>query len=290
MTADPSFSSISARDLSDRRQHLRRQRGWKRLRGSFRFLVVSALAGGVFWGVTRPDWTIRNPDRVRIEGNQWLSDDVVRAALPIAYPEPLLHLDPQEIADVLEASTPIAEAIVRRELLPPRLVVRVRERRPVAVAYLVEPHTGTARPGDRVGLLDASGFWMPIENYEVLNRLTLPSLRVLGSSDRYRNDWAIAYRALETTPVDISELDWRDPTNLILTTRELGTVHLGPFDDRFSERLEALDRLRNLPETVDLSQIAYIDLRDPDAPRLQLMRSNLPPEALELPSEENSGD
>ncbi|MGC9504306.1 cell division protein FtsQ/DivIB [Baaleninema sp.] len=283
MTADPSFNSISARDLSHRRRHLRRQRGWKRLRGSLRLLAVSALAGSVVWGVTRPDWTIDDADRVRIEGNQWLSEEVIRTALPIDYPEPLLHLDPQHIADVLEASTPIAEAQVRRELIPPRLVVRVRERRPVAVAYLVEPNTGTARPGDRVGLLDADGFWMPIENYDILNRLTLPSLRVWGSSDRYRNDWATVYRALEQSPVDISEIDWRDPTNIIVTTRELGTVHFGPFDDRFGDRLEALDRLRNLPETVDISQIAYIDLRNPDKPLLQLMRSNRGQESLELP-------
>ncbi|MBP0005413.1 MAG: FtsQ-type POTRA domain-containing protein [Cyanobacteria bacterium SBC] len=290
MTANPLFSGISSRDLIDRRKHLRRQRGLKRFRGSCRFLAVAAVACSVVWGVSQQDWTIRQADQIRIDGNHWLSDDVLRSLIPVSYPESLLHLDPQAISQTLKTQAPIADATVRRHLIPPRLVVQVRERHPVAVAYLVEPHSGTARPGDRVGLLDANGVWMPLENYEILDRLQLPALRVLGSIDRYQNEWPQAYRFLERSPVAISEIDWRDPSNIMVTTRDLGIVHLGSFDGRFKAQIQALDRLRNLPQTVNLSQVAYIDLRDPDAPLLQMTNPQNALESYEFASDWESID
>lgn len=276
MTADPfhasssRFKDVAPATLRDRRRQLRRQRTWKSLSGSFRFLAVTALAGSVFWLVSRPTWTIRQADDILIKQNQWLSDEVLRSLVPLNYPTSLLHVDPQQIAETLEAGAPISDAVVHRQLIPPRLEIRVRERNPVAVAYLSEVPLGQANAKDRVGLLDAEGLWTPLTDYNILEQVELPQLRVLGTSDRYGERWAQVYAALKNSPVRVTEIDWRDPANVILTTEQLGSVRVGALGDRFPEQLQALDQLRHLPDKVDLNDVAYIDLRDPDSPHLQM--------------------
>ena len=53
-------------------------------------------------------------------------------------------------------------------------------------------------------------------------------------------------------------------------TTELGIVHLGPYSSRFSEQLNVLDRMRELPNKIDVRQMAYINLKNPDSPLIQL--------------------
>ena len=70
----------------------------------------------------------------------------------------------------------------------------------------------------------------------------------------------------------ISQIDWRDPGNLILKT-ELGIVYFGAYSDRFSGQLRILDQMRELPDQVSLDQIAYIDLRNPEVPLIEMSES-----------------
>jgi cell division protein FtsQ len=67
----------------------------------------------------------------------------------------------------------------------------------------------------------------------------------------------------------VFEVDWQNPGNLILTT-ELGAVHLGPYSSRIAEQLTVLDKMRQLPKQLDLSQIAYIDLKNPTSPMIHI--------------------
>jgi cell division protein FtsQ len=77
------------------------------------------------------------------------------------------------------------------------------------------------------------------------------------------------YQQIQQSPIAITEVDWRDPNNLILQT-ELGTVHFGLYGANFGTQLQALDRLRNLPEHPQFKKMDYIDLRDPNSPYLHL--------------------
>ncbi|MBE9068818.1 cell division protein FtsQ/DivIB, partial [Leptolyngbya cf. ectocarpi LEGE 11479] len=77
---------------------------------------------------------------------------------------------------------------------------------------------------------------------------------------------------LQKNQTQISQIDWRDPTNLILQT-ELGRVHIGPYGQNFSKQLAALDRMRNLNAQMDIEEIAFIDLRNPDNPTLEILQA-----------------
>lgn len=273
------LSPISPTDLAQRRQKLRRQRQMRLAQAIWRLLAVGGLAGGLLWVSTHPVWLIRSANQVKIEGNQFLPTQTVRSLLPIAYPQSLLRVEPQAIAQQLKNKAPISDVVVSRQLFPPSLVVRIRERYPVAVALSTPadaqlltqtPQKGQSL-GDRVGLLDEDGAAIALDTYLLSERsVKLPDLKAIGDSQSYRPYWSKLFREVRRSPVKVSEIDFQNPANLVLKT-ELGQVHIGPYSSRFPEQLKTLDRMRKLPNQISLSQVAYIDLRNPVSPIVQIV-------------------
>jgi len=277
------FSREYSREtLAERRRSLRRQRGWKVLRTIWRTLVVSTMAGGLLWSLTLRFWVLSAPDQVQIEGTKLLSPDTIQDLLALNYPLSLLQVEPQKLVHKLESSAPIAHASVTREVVPPRLIVQVQERQPVAQASLApnaQPFPGQPAASAKQevwGLLDERGFWIPLEQFTNLqSEEELPKLKVLGMRPQMRESWTSLYQEIHKSPIAITEVDWRDPNNLILQT-ELGTVHFGLYGANFERQLQSLDRLRNLPEHPQFKKMNYIDLRDPDNPYLHLTPQKAP--------------
>lgn len=291
-----SILSISSAELSQRRKSLRLQRRRQLVCRIWRILAITSLAGGLSWVATQPVWVIKQPEQINIEGNQILSDQGVRSLLSFSYPQSLLRIEPKTLAQQLEAKqTLIAKASVTRQLFPPSLTVKVEEREPVATAVSVnpslpptpatsspinpaepnqtnqpEPTTPAPPPTAPVGLIDAKGTWIPIENSNSAGQpLPLPRLRIIGDRQQYLPYWAQLYQILRRSPVKISEIDWQNPTNVILKT-DIGTVHLGIYGSHFADQLAILDQMRQLSNQIDGHPIAYIDLSDPNSPAVQL--------------------
>lgn len=267
------FADVSRAELAERRRKLRRQRKVRIVQASWRLLFVLGIASGSVWVMSLPAWVVRQPQQVEVQGNRLLSTATVQKLLPIAYPQSLWQIQPEAIAQKLKQQAPIAQASVSRQLFPPRLKVQIQERTPVAIAVAADNTTS---------LLDAQGQAMPLQSFQRLhqsiaersrNGIALPTLKVLGMQDQYRSQWTTLYQAISTSPVKISEIDWREPTNLILKT-ELGIVHLGAFSPRLNQQLRSLDRMRQIGSNVNPTQIAYIDLRSPDSPLVQLAQDS----------------
>ncbi|MFQ3616215.1 MAG: FtsQ-type POTRA domain-containing protein [Cyanobacteriota bacterium] len=285
--------SVSRAELADRRRRLRQQRRWRALQGLWRLSIVVGMAGGAVWLLTHPAWVIASPQQVEVEGNRLLSDDTVKSLVEIDYPKALWQLSSEAIARQLESKGIIAQASVTRHLFPPSLTLAVQERDPVAIAILAPPiarnnaaipnNAATApSPAPTTGLLDATGFLVLMDEDTALETgLTLPTLQVVGFRAEQQQEWASFYRDLsqhqQQTPgaIAIQAIDWSNPSNLILTT-ELGSVHLGGYGSRFPAQLRALDQLRQLPTKLDLSQVVYIDLHNPDKPIIQTRDMRLP--------------
>ena len=102
-----------------------------------------------------------------------------------------------------------------------------------------------------------------------------PALKISGQLDNYRPHWAKFYTLIRQSPVKVLEVDWNDQTNLILKT-ELGAVHFGAYSNNFAQQLKALDQMRHLSSRVKPTEIAYIDLRNPDSPTIQMNTSKTP--------------
>ncbi len=272
-----SLASVSQSELVTRRQKLRHLRRIRAVQSIWRSLVLCGLAGGLVWITTTPEWVIRKPEQIAIEGNRMLSGQAIRSFVPLSYPQSLWRLQPQEIAEKLQAQAPIAHATVTRQLLPPGLTIQVKERQPVAIAQPLVWSTHKHPSSDSAtGLLDEQGIWIPMEKYTALNSsVQLPTLKVIGSVTQYSSYWPGLYRAVSHSPVKVYEIDCREPANLILKT-ELGNVHFGSYSSRFAYQLSTLDRMRELPTRLRASQIAYIDLKNPDNPSIKMIKINVP--------------
>lgn len=241
-----------------------------------RTLVILGFSGGLAWEMTRPIWLLRQPSQVVISGNHLLSASAIRSLLPLSYPQSLLKIQPASLAHVLVTQPAIANANVTRQLFPVSITVQVSERVPVAIALRQGSLSSNSVPTRSTGLLDETGVWIPLKSYMALsNTPQLPSLKVIGVPDQYRSYWSQLYQAVIHSPTKIFEIDCQDPANLKLKT-ELGIVYLGPYSSQLAEQFNVLARMRQLPAHVNLSQIAYINLKNPRLPLVQMQQTAQP--------------
>jgi cell division protein FtsQ len=264
--------SVSRTDLAQRRKKLRRQRQMKIIQAIWRTFAISGLAVGLLWVAIQPIWVLNAPKQIVMKsGNQLLSDDAIKSLLVLSYPQSLWRIRPSAIADSLKQQPTIAQATVSRRLFPPGLNIEIQERVPVAIAQKrIEQSHNTTNKKATVGLLDASGVWMPLEKYKSLNPTgKLPTLKVIGLPEQYSPYWTQLYQAVSQSSVKVTEIDCEDPTNLILKT-ELGKVHLGVPSIQLPEQIKLLAQMRHLPAKLNSSQIEYIDLKNPESPLVQV--------------------
>jgi cell division protein FtsQ len=228
------------------------------------------LAAGVVWATTLPNWMVQKPQQLQIRGLRLLGREDIRELVSLSYPQSILRLSPEAIAEKIETHPLIAEANVSRELFPPAIAIWVRERQPVAVAKIPQSTTAAtaASVSQSVGLLDAEGRWFPLKGIAA-DAVELPELTTIGFPSVYRAHWQQVYQAIAAAPFTVREIHWQNPNNIILKT-EMGTVHLGPYQKQFRQQLQQLERLRRLPKQIPEAQIAYIDLRNPNEPAVQL--------------------
>jgi cell division protein FtsQ len=252
-------TSFTNEELRDRRRQLRKERQIRTLKVSWQVLLLGGIVGGVIWGVTRPDWTISKPQQVSIVGNTALTESAVRNMLGLRYPASLLQIEPQALNAKLLAQGSVVKATVHRELMPPRLYVQIRDRLPVAVVDRTINNKVTK------GLLDETGQWLPLTSYR-LKADEVPKLRLVGSQSC--PGWSELYRAIQQSPVQISEVDCQDPLHLTLVT-EIGMVRIGEFDrTKIYKQLQRAHELRNWQQSTSLKN-AIVDLENPQSPKLQ---------------------
>lgn len=289
--------SISRKDLAQRRKKLRQQRQMKIIQTIWRTLAASGLAGGLLWITLQPIWLLKAPAQIIMtSGNQLLSEQMIESLLVMSYPQSLWRIEPSVIAATLEQQPAIAEATVSRRLFPAGLIINIQKRIPVAMtdtpsaknttschgipqsrqksAQETNPrclqNTAVHNKNSGVSLLDADGALIPLEKYTALNpSAKLPTLKVIGSPEQYRSYWHQVYQVVSQSSIKVMEINCQDPSNLILKT-ELGNVHLGVPTVQLSEKMRVLVQMRHLPTKFKSKQIAYINIKNPRSPLVQI--------------------
>ncbi len=265
MTAEFPISTGEA-DYVSRRKQLRQQRRVRICQRIWQLTFITGLTGGMLWVAMLPEWQLRSADQIEVQGNNLLSKDTIKKALPIKYPQLIFQIQPQAIAIQLEATTPVYKVLVSRTIFPSKLTIQLQERLPIA---------NSTRKGQQ-GFLDAEGIWVSSKAYPA--NITKPNLVVLESTNNPNNNrdnraiaqWSTLYRQVSQSQVKISQVDLRDESNLILTT-EIGLVHFGIYKPPlFATQLETLDRLRTLPEKLKSKSFNYVDLTQPTNPILEM--------------------
>jgi cell division protein FtsQ len=260
------------------------------MRSFWQVLLVASIGAGAIWGIKQPLWLLKSPDQITIEGNKLLSAQSIVGALAIDYPQSLIRVEPDRLVKTLLEKTPLVRAQVHRRLIPPGLIIQVEERLPVALS-LPAGSAGSGAPGAAPAkratpaLLDEQGNETALDRYSGLGQVVkLPDLKIIGMRPEDRQVWPQLYATLKASPIKILSLNWENPSNIILQT-ELGAVHIGPYGEQLSYQLQVLDRMRNLKSHPEAAHMAYIDLRRPTVPRLQMNASGTVSPTTELAPE-----
>ncbi|AFZ48249.1 Polypeptide-transport-associated domain protein FtsQ-type [Cyanobacterium stanieri PCC 7202] len=265
MTATKNY--ISSSQIHEHRNRLRKERARRRRIATCRFLVIFGTATAVFWWITLPQWVLESSEQINITGNELLSEQEIRSLIPLEYPQPILTLSGQDLAEQLTEKTPLRDITVTKKMLPPSVTIKVEEDPPVAMAYgPVVNENGQVTIG-HLGFINADGIFIEKGMYENLqeNPDKIPPLKMIGTPNLYLLYWEELYRLLINSPVAIEEIDWQNPNNIILTT-DLGKVHLGAYTSRITEQLEVLARIIPITQQIRREDIVYIDLINPNQP------------------------
>jgi cell division protein FtsQ len=188
-------------DSRQRQRQLRRQGRIRLLVATWRTLAIAGFTSGLFWAISLPQWLLRGPEQVEIRGNKLLSASAIQALLPQTYPKVMWQIRPQQIVESLSQRAPIQSTTITRQLFPPKLIIEVQERPPIAVtecnrcALLTEslslatpanPATPAGKQlqvpvADSLWLIDATGMVAPLSSYpELQSRGQLPPLKLAG--------------------------------------------------------------------------------------------------------------
>jgi cell division protein FtsQ len=248
-----------------RRKELRRQRRGERLRLLWRILVFSSVSAGLGYLLLRQGWTLREPAQVEVMGSAVVSRDQVISAAGLRFPQPLMALQPRQVASDLMGALPVKEVRVSRLMLPPRLRVELKDREAVARA---ERRTDR---GPEMGFVDGLGNWMSMRQHMEVRSQGDLSLLVVGWNARHRAVLAQVLKEREVLGPGLREIRFEPDGSLWLTTTQLGKVRLGPPDARLPRRLEVVAHLsRTLPQSMKGAPPQLIDLSDPEQPELSL--------------------
>jgi cell division protein FtsQ len=271
-------NTVSNKGLKKRRDEIKKEQKRQNFIAITRSLMIISLTMGVFWVLTLPHWVIRDSKQINLKGNDLLSDDELRSLIPLQYPQSLLQLSTSQLTKNLQKKVPLANIVVTRELLPPSLTIKVTEKKPVAIALasVLSPKTKKLEL-KRIGYVDKDGIFVDNEVYKQLQEKSdqLPKLKVLGTPQVYLPYWQDLYDLINQSSVKISEIDWQNPTNLILTT-ELGKVHIGTYNSKFPQQLMTLEKLKVVTSKIPRERIIYIDLIDSEMPSI---KEKKPPKA-----------
>jgi cell division protein FtsQ len=248
-----------------RRKELRRQRRAERLRQLWRILVFSGLSVGLGYLLLRQGWILRTPEQVEVQGSAVVSREQVIAAAGLRFPQPLMGLQPRQVANDLMGALPVEQVKVSRLMLPPRLRVELKDREAVARA---ERRTDR---GPEVGFVDGLGNWISIRQHQGVRSEGAISLVVVGWNPRHRAVLARVLKQRELLGPGLREIRFEPDGSLWLVTTQLGQVRLGPPDARLDRRLEVAAHLgRTLPARIKGGPPQLIDLSDPEQPELSL--------------------
>lgn len=301
------YSDTNVVSILDRRKQLKQQRRSQFLQSFWRTFAILSGAISLGWLFSRPEWKIQQANQVQIVGNRQISAQTLETFLPLSFPTSLLRINPTALRTALEQHTHVDRVWVTRQLFPPRVVIKVKERPPVALtpcpgcvfvaqeASQKNAQPITLGPAD-LWLLDSQGIPLPYTSYpsrqqgskmpklsvaSYLKPLSAETVKQLqaklpkGQSNFVEIDpaiqahWKSLYSIVSQSPVKIQEVSWQNPENLQLKT-EFGLVRLGPYSPKFAEQLQALDQMRSLPQRLNLQKIRSIDLLEPKKPVIEL--------------------
>nr|PZN43552.1 MAG: cell division protein FtsQ [Actinomycetota bacterium] len=217
------------------------RRRWRRARP---VVLVLLLAAGVVAAAT---WLVflsplLGVERVEVRGNSGIPDEVVRRAAGVATGEPLAAVDLAAVRARVAALPPIESVRVERAW-PRTLLIRVRERTPIAVA----------QSGDRVALVDRFGVVVSLRDTAPEGLPRLRVARVAPDDPAARAALAAVHALPEGLARRVAEVRAEDATSVSLRLADGRTVNWGGAEHGDLKARVLLSLLRYPGRSYDVS-------------------------------------
>jgi cell division protein FtsQ len=215
-------------------------------------VITSAMTLG--YAITLPYWQIKEQSQIKITGVNLVSEDTIYTAINFNYPQFVGMVNELNIVRKIESIPSIAVAKVNKQIIPPRLIVSLQEKEPVAIAT----------SEGKVGFLNDRGEWIAREFYtDIEVDDSLPMLKVINYQKSYQQQWHQIYRLIALYPeLQINEIQWQEFGGLFVQTK-IGGIFLGADSSRLEQQFKTMVKLSNLPKYFKSSDLAYIDLSNP---------------------------
>ncbi|MCC0178572.1 FtsQ-type POTRA domain-containing protein [Waterburya agarophytonicola K14] len=209
---------------------------------------------------TLPFWKVKHQSQIIINGKQLVGTKTIHHALEFPYSQFIWAINSTNLTQKLESIPSVRVAHINKQIIPPKVIISVEEREPIAIATFA----------GQMGFLDRDGAWIAQEFYTNIDGdFTLPKLVVLNYQSNYQKSWKNLYQLISLYPeLKINEVQWHHSGNLFLQTK-IGRVSLGTNSSRLSEQFKIMLKLQNLNDRIDKNKIAYIDLSNPNANLIQ---------------------
>jgi len=248
----------------ERRRRLRQERRREQLIQSWRILLFAGVSCGLIWLLLSAGWSLRSQEQLSVSGSDRLGSDAVVKAAGLRFPRALITLEPGRLERRLLAELPVQSVSVQRRLVPPGLVVTLKDRLPIAAANRM----GTR--GREQGMVDLEGHWMPI-NVARQGEAPASTVRVEGWIPSRRSMIATVLERRDQLGSPLQVIYVAPDGDLSLQTKALGLVRLGSNERLLDQQLSTIALLSSsLPETFLGTASSGIDLSDPAKPELQL--------------------
>jgi cell division protein FtsQ len=238
----PDLTTVRSRRRFARRQRARRWLRWKRVLSVL--VLLALLVGGVWLVFFSSTLAVQGVD---VEGAGTVSASDVRRTAAVPQGDPLATVDLDAVRARVEAMAPVKSADVSREW-PDRVLVRIQERTPIAVAEV----------GDRLRALDADGVL-----FRDYRRAPAGLPHVLTSIDTSSEALQEAARVVSALPTDLTErvdhVQVETVDKISLALRDGRTVVWGTAD-------QSADKARVLAVLLRLKPQKVYDVSVPGSP------------------------
>lgn len=207
-----------------------------------------------------PYWQIKHQNQIQISGKKLVSKNTVYDALSFTYPQFIWTVNGLKLAQKIESIPSVAAAKVSKQIIPPTVTVSLQEKAPVALAI----------SEGKVGFLDIHGEWIDQKFYGDIDAdYSLPKIKVINYQSQYQRTWSKIYQLILLYPeLKVDEVEWNQTGNLFVQTK-IGRVFLGTDLSRLKQQFIVMTKLQNLPAYLERSEIAYINLSNPDLKLIQ---------------------
>lgn len=272
---------IKQRMLQNRNErNSRKSFSWlKRLRRLLRFIMVIGLIFGLYFSLRLKYWylspnafnSVHNGSLEIVNNHIVPSVNILRALRQHPIPRiPIYLYNTDELKDDILLLEPIEDVYIRRFWLPARLLIIVKERKPV-ITISPEPDVEPVAFFTKGGVLIGRDY-LPLKP-------EFKTIRVISygtRGDDYRM-WTpekivliekVAKTIESYTKSNIEYIDFRNPSDVYVKLPEVN-IRLGDFDESMFTRLKRLPSI--LPQIVNLNKkIKYLDLRWDNANYIKL--------------------